>query len=131
MTSSLIPHHLVPVDVVASRLQLTAEPHLPIRIIERDVNDAVEVGGPLDIAFDECGYSVGTKRANKETKLENDILSSARTQVSCFFGLAYIVGRHQYDRKAYTRRFLAEFRDYRAAFVRPLVKDDRVETKSF
>lgn len=46
-----LSHEPVPIDHIACPLQFLPQPPLPVVKIERNVNDAVEVGGRLDITF--------------------------------------------------------------------------------
>lgn len=72
----LSSHHLIPVKLVIRCLKFHAELPLPIFAVETDVNDSVEIGRYFNITFDQCGYALWSEFANKEAKLDYDILPS-------------------------------------------------------
>lgn len=86
------PHELVPIDHVSSLLQFLPQLPLPVGIIERNVNDPVEVGGLLDITFHQSRDALRLQFSDKKSKLEDHVLPSARIEIGRRSGLAEVVG---------------------------------------
>src|ERR1700719_2368365 len=96
MTTELLVD-FVPVDFVTGGFQLSAELGLPVLLVERDVDHAVEVRRQFDVALDQCGHALRAYLADEESKLENNVLPCPHLDVERMLGLAHIVERHQHD----------------------------------
>ena len=53
---------------------------MPVFLVERDVDHPIEIRGQFDVTLDQRGYTLWTEFAYEKSKLENDVLSRARTQ---------------------------------------------------
>jgi hypothetical protein len=123
-------HHLFPIDVKTSGLQLSTKRFLPSAVlIVSDVHHTTEIGWNLNVSSLKSTHARSRELPNKEAQFQDNVLTRSIFSVLAL-GTAKVIGRKQYNCKPDIRMSL-DLLDNGFALACLLMQNDRFKSKSF